>query len=167
MLQKHRWSFCCHIRNSNSSISLISNLLFDLSPDNIHAKLFHCVLYNFRFILMFNGVLILEIPWALGSGLKAGVHFICLPEWQAHDQRKLFQGIPLSLQQLGLLPWRRFDPWPRNLHMPCVQPKKYWKIKKEPSHILQPRMQAPWNHRRSLCCLLMSPKLFTIVHGTY
>ena len=30
----------------------------------------------------------------------------------------------LSLQQLGLLLWYRFDPWPGNFHMPQVQPKK-------------------------------------------
>ena len=28
----------------------------------------------------------------------------------------------LSLQQLGLLLWCRFDPWPGNLHMPQVWP---------------------------------------------
>ena len=30
----------------------------------------------------------------------------------------------LSLQGLGMLLWREFDPWPRNFHMPWVQPKK-------------------------------------------
>ena len=29
----------------------------------------------------------------------------------------------LSLQGLGLLPWCRFDPWPRNFHMLPAQPK--------------------------------------------
>ena len=29
----------------------------------------------------------------------------------------------LSLLQLGLLLWCGFDPWPRNFHMPWVQPK--------------------------------------------
>ena len=30
----------------------------------------------------------------------------------------------LSLQQLGLLLWYRFDPWPGNFHMPWLWPKK-------------------------------------------
>ena len=30
----------------------------------------------------------------------------------------------LSLQHLGLLLWREFDPWPRNFHMPWAQPPK-------------------------------------------
>ena len=30
----------------------------------------------------------------------------------------------LSLQQLGLLLWRGFDPWPGNFHMPWVWQKK-------------------------------------------
>ena len=30
----------------------------------------------------------------------------------------------LSLQHLWLLLWHRFDPWPRNFHMPWSQPKK-------------------------------------------
>ena len=29
-----------------------------------------------------------------------------------------------SLQQLGLLLWRRFNPWPKDFHMPQAQPKK-------------------------------------------
>ena len=29
----------------------------------------------------------------------------------------------LSLQWLKLLPWHRFDLWPRNFHMPGAQPK--------------------------------------------
>ena len=30
--------------------------------------------------------------------------------------------LALSLQQLGLLLWPRFDPWPRNFHMLWVPP---------------------------------------------
>ena len=30
----------------------------------------------------------------------------------------------VSLQQLGLLLWRGFDPWPRNFHMLWARPKK-------------------------------------------
>ena len=30
----------------------------------------------------------------------------------------------LSLLWLGLLLWHGFDPWPRNFHVPQVQPKK-------------------------------------------
>ena len=30
----------------------------------------------------------------------------------------------LSLQQLGVLLWHGFDPWPGNLHMPQVWPNK-------------------------------------------
>ena len=30
----------------------------------------------------------------------------------------------LSLQQLGLLLWHGFDPWPGNFRMPQVRPKK-------------------------------------------
>ena len=30
----------------------------------------------------------------------------------------------LSLQWFGLLPWLRFNSWPRNFHMPQTQPKK-------------------------------------------
>ena len=30
----------------------------------------------------------------------------------------------LSQQQLGLLLWRRFDPWPRKFHMPQAWPKE-------------------------------------------
>mgnify|MGYP007071231767 CR=1 FL=1 len=37
----------------------------------------------------------------------------------------------LSLWQLGSLLWGRFDPWPRNFHMPRVQKKKKKKKKKE------------------------------------
>ena len=31
--------------------------------------------------------------------------------------------LALSVQELGSLLWHRFDPWPRNFHMPWVQPK--------------------------------------------
>ena len=31
---------------------------------------------------------------------------------------------PLSLQQLGSLLWRMFDPWPRNFCVPWAWPKK-------------------------------------------
>ena len=34
----------------------------------------------------------------------------------------------LSLQQLGLLLWLGFSPWPRNFHMPWVMPKKKKKL---------------------------------------
>ena len=34
----------------------------------------------------------------------------------------------LSLQQLGLLLWHGFDPWPKNFHMARVQPKKNWLV---------------------------------------
>ena len=34
------------------------------------------------------------------------------------------KGPALSLQQLGLLLWRRFDPWLGHFHMPQVWPKK-------------------------------------------
>ena len=37
----------------------------------------------------------------------------------------------LSLQQLRFLLWHRFDPWPRNLHMPWAQSKREKKKKKE------------------------------------
>ena len=30
----------------------------------------------------------------------------------------------LSLQQLGLLLWREFDPWPGNFQMPQFRPRK-------------------------------------------
>ena len=39
----------------------------------------------------------------------------------------------LSLQQLRQLLWHRFDPWPRNFHMPQVQPK----ANKKPTHPTQ------------------------------
>ena len=32
--------------------------------------------------------------------------------------------LALSLQQLRLLLWHRFDPWPRNFDVPQVWPKK-------------------------------------------
>ena len=31
------------------------------------------------------------------------------------------EDLALSLQQLGSLLWHKFNPWPRNLHMPRVQ----------------------------------------------
>ena len=37
--------------------------------------------------------------------------------------------LALSLQWLGSLPLLGFDPWPRNFHMPPVQPKKQNKNK--------------------------------------
>ena len=37
----------------------------------------------------------------------------------------------LSMQQLGLLLWHKFDPWPRNFHMPQVWPKKKKKERKK------------------------------------
>ena len=46
-------------------------------------------------------------------------------------KKKMPRGVPcgsgvknlvLSLQCLRLLLWRRFDPWPRNFHMPRGQP---------------------------------------------
>ena len=39
--------------------------------------------------------------------------------------------LALSLQQLRSLLWSRFDPWPRNFHMPWVQTKKKKKKRKE------------------------------------
>ena len=36
----------------------------------------------------------------------------------------------LLVQQLGLLLWRGFDPWPGNFHMLQVQPNK--KLKEDP-----------------------------------
>ena len=36
----------------------------------------------------------------------------------------------LSLLWLGLILWCRFNAWPRNFHMPWVQPKKLKKKKK-------------------------------------
>ena len=30
----------------------------------------------------------------------------------------------LSLQRLGSLLWHRFDPWPRNFHMPWAWPER-------------------------------------------
>ena len=32
------------------------------------------------------------------------------------------QDLALSLQHLGLLLWHGFNPWPRNFHMPQMQP---------------------------------------------
>ena len=43
----------------------------------------------------------------------------------------------LLLQRLGLLLWRRFDPWPGNFHMLCVgvaKKSKQTKTKKTPIH---------------------------------
>ena len=40
----------------------------------------------------------------------------------------------LSLQQLGLLLWCGFNPWPGNFHMPWVQKKK--KKKKFPGNLI-------------------------------
>ena len=37
----------------------------------------------------------------------------------------------LSLQQLRVLLWYGFIPWPGNMHLPCVQPKKKEKVKKK------------------------------------
>ena len=37
----------------------------------------------------------------------------------------------LSLQQLGLLLWCGFDPWPRSFHRPQVQPEKKKRKEKE------------------------------------
>ena len=41
--------------------------------------------------------------------------------------------LALSLQQLGSLLWHMLDLWPRNFHMPQVQPKKKKKKKKKKS----------------------------------
>ena len=38
--------------------------------------------------------------------------------------------LALSLQQLGFLLWLRFDPWPQELPLPRVQPKKKRREKK-------------------------------------
>ena len=44
--------------------------------------------------------------------------------------------LALSLQQLGLLLWHGFDPWPKNLHIPWAWWKKKFggkqKVKIEP-----------------------------------
>ena len=37
---------------------------------------------------------------------------------------KLVKDPVVSLQRLGSLLWRRFDPWCGNFHMPPVQPKQ-------------------------------------------
>ena len=34
------------------------------------------------------------------------------------------KALALSLMQLYLLPWHKFDPWPRNFHISWVQPIK-------------------------------------------
>ena len=39
--------------------------------------------------------------------------------------------LALSLQHLGSLLWCGFDPWPRNFHMPRVQPKKKRRTEKK------------------------------------
>ena len=53
-------------------------------------------------------------------------------------QKKFFRGPPvaqyvkdlvLSLQWLGLLLWRRFNPWSRNCHMLQALPKKKFNLK--------------------------------------
>ena len=36
----------------------------------------------------------------------------------------MVQNLMLSLQWLGLLLWRGFDPWPRNFHMPWPKKKE-------------------------------------------
>ena len=41
------------------------------------------------------------------------------------------QDLVLSLQQLGSLLWRRFDPWPGNFHVPPQLRKKKEKKKKK------------------------------------
>ena len=39
-------------------------------------------------------------------------------------QESLVKDLALSVLWLVLLQWVRFDPWPRNFHMPQVQPKE-------------------------------------------
>ena len=43
----------------------------------------------------------------------------------------------LSLQQLGLLLWLGYIPWPRNFHMQWAQPKKKKKLRYIPCFFRQ------------------------------
>ena len=45
-------------------------------------------------------------------------------EYRSSYAAQQLQDPMLSLQQLGLLVWLGFDPWPRNFRMPQARPKK-------------------------------------------
>ena len=77
--------------------------------------------------------------WDHNSGTSS-VDWRVLSSPMAHRLKDLV----LSLQQLGSLLWRRFDPWPGNFRMPQAQPKR------TPNYFLE----FPWwqSRLRIWCC---------------
>ena len=84
------------------------------------------------YILSSPGISI--IPSTLQAIMDCKTRFKQKLSSEEMDNRNSFlvqwvKDLVLSMQQLGLLLWHKFDPWPRNFHMPQVWPKK--KKKKE------------------------------------
>ena len=114
----------CQILNPLSEARDRTRILMDAS--RIHFRRTTAGTANFA--LKLHSSVIFGVPTSLHSH-----HHYLIPPRVHQPKRKQFKELPVAqwvkdlvLSQLWLrsLPWCRFDPWPRNFHVPQAPPRK-------------------------------------------